>query len=252
MNYEVIQDKKIALSDKKLLTQDTTGFVEILETFGDDITIVNAARVSFHKESQLETITDEDGRVVGHEVSSRDQKLINYLADHDHITPFFHPAIRFRLKMPFFIARQWFKHTIGFARNEVSRRYVDATPEIHTPAILRERDANLKQGSRDNAISNNDEMVKKMKAFHDQSLAFYQELIDNKVCPEQARIVLPNATYTEFIETGSLSAYARLVKLRCGHGAQKEIAEYAALISKLIAPKFPVGWHALVTKHLEQ
>ena len=107
--------------------------MELLDVFGDDLTVVNAARVSFAKESRELTLNDE--------------KLIHYLAKHNHNSPFFHPQIRFRLKMPIFVAREWYRHQIGFARNEVSRRYVDSEPECYVPK-LRERDPKLKQGSK--------------------------------------------------------------------------------------------------------
>lgn len=237
--------------EKKIFFEDNIGFVEILEVFGDDLTVVNAARVSFNKEAHLEAVSDPDGNIVGYQVSERDKKLINYLADHKHVTPFFHPMLRFRLKMPLFVARQWFKHTVGFARNEVSRRYVDDLPEIYNPQILRQRDTNLKQGSKLDAIPNNATLVEKMQAHHQAALAFYQELLAQGVAPEEARIVLPQATYTEFIETASLSAYARLILLRTDSGAQKEIREYAELVSTLIKPTFPVSWAALVKEHTE-
>ncbi len=232
--------------EKKIFTEDNIGFVELIEVFGDDITVVNAARVSFNKESCPQAVSDPDGNIVGYQVSERDKKLINYLADHNHITPFFHPMLRFRLKMPLFVARQWFKHTVGFARNEVSRRYVDDLPEIFNPTILRQRDKNLKQGSKTEPIANNAELAEKVRTHHAQALAFYQELLAQEVAPEEARIVLPQATYTEFIETASLSAYARLVHLRTDSGAQKEIRDYAQLVSQLIQPTFPVSWSALV------
>ena len=106
---------------------DGNGFMEVLETFGEDITVVNAARVSFAKES--------------HAMNPQDTKLVNYLADHGHITPFFHPQVRLRLKMPIFVAREWYRHTVGFARNEMSRRYVDEKPEcwMNNPAGARYR-----------------------------------------------------------------------------------------------------------------
>lgn len=235
--------------EKKSFIEDNIGFVELLEVFGDDLTVSNAARVSFNKESHLEPVSDPDGNIVGYQTSERDKKLINYLADHHHITPFFHPILRFRLRMPLFVARQWFKHTVGFARNEVSRRYVDEKPEIFTPSILRQRDKNLKQGSKDNAAPENDTLVATMQAYNEQALAYYEQLLTQDVAPEQARIVLPQSTYTEFIETGSLSAYARLVTLRTDSGAQKEIRLYAELVSTLIQPHFPVSWDALITKH---
>jgi thymidylate synthase (FAD) len=207
------------------------GFVECLDTFGDDLTVVNAARVSFAKE--ITEFTEKDG------------KLINYLAKNGHISPFFHPQVRMRLKMPIFVAREWFRHTVGFARNEVSRRYVDDEPECWVPELLRARDANLKQGSKDEAIPENTEVVEQVREYTKKSLEFYNVLLEKKVAPEVARLVLPQSMYTEFIETGSLSAYARLCGLRLDPHAQKEIRDYAQAVSDLLKAKFPVSWAAL-------
>ena len=209
---------------------DGKGCVELQDTFGSDLTVVNAARVSFAKE-----VT---------EFKEGDKKLINYLVKHNHISPFFHPQIRFRLKMPIFVAREWFRHTIGFSRNEVSRRYVDDEPEIFIPEELRARDSNKKQGSKDSSIENNDEMVQKIRDFSNQSLELYNELLSKQVAPEVARGILPQNMYTEFIETASLYAYMRLCKLRLDPQAQKEIREYATLISKLLEHKFPASMKA--------
>ena len=208
------------------------GHVEILEVFGDDLTVVNAARVSFNKESK--------------ELGPRDTGLINYLAKHEHISPFFHPQLRFRLKMPIFIAREWFRHTIGFARNEVSRRYVDTPPEVWIPADFRERDPNLKQGSKPDSIVNNDAAVKAYTDAMDVSLTTYNTLLGLGVAPELARAALPQSMYTEFIETGSLAAYARLCGLRLDPHAQKEIQEFAAAVSDICATRFPASWAALL------
>ena len=205
--------------------------VELLDVFGDDLTVVNAARVSFAKEST--------------EMCDRDAKLVKYLADHNHVTPFFHPQARFRLKMPIFLAREWFRHQIGFARNEVSRRYVDTDPEFWMPTELRERDANKKQGSKDQKIQYNGHCLAKIRKHQEESLELYKYLLDFKVCPEQARAVLPQAMLTEFIETGSLAAYARLYKLRTDPTAQREIQELAAAVGNLLAEKFPISWNAL-------
>ena len=214
----------------KYFVLDGKGCVELQDTFGSDLTVVNAARVSFAKE-----VT---------EFKEGDKKLINYLVKHNHISPFFHPQIRFRLKMPIFVAREWFRHTIGFSRNEVSRRYVDDQPEIFIPEELRARDSNKKQGSKDSSIENNDEMVQKIRDFSNQSLELYNELLSKQVAPEVARGVLPQNMYTEFIETASLYAYMRLCKLRLDPQAQKEIREYATLISKLLEHKFPASMKA--------
>jgi thymidylate synthase (FAD) len=214
---------------------DGTGCVEILESFGNDLTVVNAARVSFAKE-----VT---------EFTDKDQKLINYLVNHNHISPFFHPQIRFRLKMPIFVAREWFRHTVGFARNEVSRRYVDDEPEIFIPSELRARDSNKKQGSKDTSVENNEQMVEKIKEFSKQSLGLYNELLDSKVAPEVARGILPQNMYTEFIETASLYAYMRLCALRLDPQAQKEIREYATVVSKLLETQFPASMKAFYAKY---
>ena len=215
---------------------DGKGCVELLESFGNDLTVVNAARVSFAKEVK--------------EFKEGDQKLINYLVKHNHISPFFHPQIRFRLKMPIFVAREWFRHTIGFSRNEVSRRYVDDEPEIFVPSELRARDSNKKQGSKDSSIENNDEMVEKIREFSKQSLTFYNELLENQVAPEVARGILPQNMYTEFIETASLYAYMRLCKLRQDPQAQKEIREYANVVGRLLETAYPASWKAFVERSL--
>lgn len=205
--------------------------VTLLETFGDDLTVVNAARVSFAKEST--------------EMTTRDEKLIKYLADHNHVTPFFHPQVRFRLKMPIFVAREWYRHQIGFARNEVSRRYVETLPELWAPEFLRERDTNKKQGSKETPIETNDECMELIKEHHSECLDLYNKLLIKGVCPEQARIILPQSMLTEFIETGSLAAYARLYKLRTDPTAQREIQDLARIIGSAIEKHFPVSWKAL-------
>jgi thymidylate synthase (FAD) len=207
--------------------------VELLDVFGDDLTVVNAARVSFAKES--------------HEMSVGDEKLVKYLAVHNHVTPFFHPQARFRLKMPIFIAREWFRHQIGFARNEVSRRYVDTEPEFWMPEILRKRDLNKKQGSKDEQIQYNGHCLAHIKSNNDKALETYKYLLGHDVCPEQARAVLPQSMMTEFIETGSLAAYARLYNLRTDPHAQREIQELAEQIGFLLAEKFPISWAALTS-----
>jgi thymidylate synthase (FAD) len=205
--------------------------VELLETFGTDLTVVNAARVSLGK--HVDTFTE------------RDAKLIQYLADHEHVSPFFHPQARFRLRMPIWMAREWFRHTIGFARNEVSRRYVDDLPTFHVPAAIRSRAANKKQGSQDD-VHPQDEVVRQMlqEDCH-KAVTTYTMLLGFGVCPEQARMVLPQNMMTEFIETGSLAAYARLVHLRTSPDAQQEIREVAEAVSRALKQVFPASWKAL-------
>lgn len=209
--------------------------VELLHVMGDDLMVVNAARVSFAKEST--------------EFKEQDAKLITYLAKHNHISPFFHPQVQFRIKMPLFVAREWYRHQIGFARNEVSRRYVDNPPECWVPDAcdIRERDPKLKQGSKDTASPYSEELHLQISQFTDYSMKIYSNLIENNVAPEIARTVLPQSMYTEFIETGSLAAYARLYKLRTSPDAQREIQKYARMIGLELSKKFPVSWAALTS-----
>jgi thymidylate synthase (FAD) len=206
--------------------------VELLETFGDDLTVVNAARVSLGK--HVDTFSD------------RDAKLIKYLVDHEHNSPFFHPQARFRLRMPIWMAREWFRHTIGFARNEVSRRYVDDLPTFYVPQELRSRAPNKKQGSQDDVHPQSDMLVQMMREDCEHAVATYTLMLGQGVCPEQARMVLPQSMMTEFIETGSLAAYARLCKLRISPDAQKEVSDVASQVSRLLATVFPVSWAALM------
>jgi thymidylate synthase (FAD) len=211
---------------------DSKSLVQILEVMGNDLTVVNAARVSFSKESK--------------ELTDGDSKLIKYLARNHHISPFFHPQIRMRLKMPIFIAREWFRHTVGFARNEVSRRYVDSEPEVYMPTELRARDSNLKQGSKSESIEANESVSLIMRKAMEISVSTYNSMLAANVAPEVARTVLPQSMYTEFIETASLYAYARLCKLRLDPHAQLEIRMYADAIDKQMVAHFPVSWAALM------
>jgi len=220
----------------KLYLSDQIGFVELLESFGDDLTVVNAARVSFDKES--------------HVLTEGDKKLIHYLAKHDHVSPFFHPQIRLRIKMPIFVAREWYRHTIGLSRNEVSRRYVDTPPECWVPRAeeIRERDPKLKQGSKATPVAESDEVYQVLRTQTESALATYHTLLSSGVAPELARTILPQSMYTEFIETGSLAAYARICNLRLDPTAQKEIRDYATMIDTLMRDIFPVSWEALLPK----
>jgi thymidylate synthase (FAD) len=212
---------------------DESGSIELLGRFGNDLTVVNAARVSFSKESN--------------ELTEGDKKLIVYLAKHNHVSPFFHPQIRLRIKMPIFVAREWYRHTIGFARNEVSRRYVDSIPECYIPELesIRERDSNKKQGSKITPIDNAEYAKECMNELTKSSINTYNALLEAKVAPEVARMILPQSMHTEFIETASLYAYARLCKLRLSPDAQHEIRLYAEALSNLLEKEFPVSWHAL-------
>ena len=207
--------------------------VELVGVLGNDLTVVNAARVSTDKMSSV--------------VNEKDEKLILYLATHNHWTPFAHVQFQFRMKMPIFVAREWFRSTVGLSRNEVSRRYVDTPPEFWTPkGAWRGRAENIKQGSGDLLP---EEVCQSVTSIYGYSLMIaeeaYRDMLERGVCPEQARAVLPQSMMTEFIETGSLAAYSRIYGLRSDPHAQKEIQEYAHAIGEAIAPIVPVSWKAL-------
>jgi thymidylate synthase (FAD) len=220
----------------KMYLSDGIGFVECMEKFGDDLTVVNAARVSFDKES--------------YSLTEGDKKLIHYLAKHDHVSPFFHPQVRLRLKMPIFVAREYFRHCIGLSRNEVSRRYVDTPPECWVPKAeeIRERDPKAKQGSKSTPVQESEEVHRVLQEQTDAALKTYHTLLASGVAPEVARGILPQSMYTEFIETGSLAAYARICNLRLDPTAQKEIRDYAIMIDSIMRDLFPVSWAALSDK----
>jgi thymidylate synthase (FAD) len=237
---------------KKVFLEDKMGFVELMDVFGSDLTVANAARVSFNKESCFEEVDDEiSGKVVGKKLKKQDAALIKYLAEHRHDSPFFHPILRFRIKMPIFVVREWYRHVIGFTRNEVSRRYVTFAPEFFIPSKLRQRHSNLKQGSKSDVVDNNTKLKNEMNLYCKAAVDYYNQLLETEnVCPEQARMILPQSMYTEFVETASLAGYARLVRLRVEKSAQKEIQEYAQRVSKLVEKHFPVSWQALTNSKI--
>jgi thymidylate synthase (FAD) len=213
---------------------------------GSDITVVNAARVSFGKTSQpVEWLNYdyEDGSRCGDLIAildPKDQKLIRYLAKHNHISPFGHAFASFHVKAPIFVARQLVKHS--FLRwNEVSRRYVDDEPEFYVPEVWRGRSADKKQGS-DGVVESNANML----YYNDKALGLYNQLLDEGVAPEQARMVLPQSTMTEWWWSGSLDALARMCKLRCATDTQYETRIVADQISRVMGDLFPVSWGALM------
>lgn len=211
------------------ITQQT---VTLIDTMGSDLSVVNAARVSFDKFHDV----FEEGK---------DEKLITYLARHNHWTPFAHAFLSFRIKAPIFVARQLVKHQVGLAWNEVSRRYVDDEPEFFFPEFFREKAENVKQGSSDECHPYNGLYLDATKAFTEDALDLYQDLVMNGIAPEQARMVLPQNTMTEWIWSGSLAAFARVVKLRLDPHAQKETQEVAQLINNLVPKDFEYSWKAL-------
>ena len=251
-----------------MLTSKIT--VNYMDHMGSDLSVCQSARVSMAKQSEWEKRTVMSDTLPGVDIhygtpqtlivdvlSDKDVNLINYLAKHKHWTPFSHPQISFRIKAPIFVARQWFKHTIGITRNETSRRYVDEEPEFYFPDVWRGRPhGSIKQGSsgvveqievdREGAPIYYDTPSAVVELFVDESLDLYETLLKGGVAPEQARMILPQNMMTEWIETASLAAVCRSVKLRIDPHAQQETREVAEQIAELVAPLFPVSWSALM------
>lgn len=213
--------------------------VEYIDHMGSDLAVANSARVSFNKEST--------------ELSQSDTKLISYLARHDHWTPFAHPQITLRVTAPIFIRTQCFKHKQGFVENEVSRRYVDDTPEFYLPSVWRSKPTDgAKQGSSKEEVKilrvkmGGEITVKSsVENFYEYALDLYEEMIEVGVAPEQARMVLPQSMYTSWYWTGSLAAYGRFYKQRIDPHAQVEIQQLAKMVGDVIQPLFPVSWKVL-------
>ena len=199
----------------------------LMDYMGSDITVVNVARVSFGKKSSNTYTT------------AKDEKLIWYLAEHKHMSPFGHCFASFHVKAPIFVARQLVKHK--FLRwNEISRRYVDEEPEFYEPKTWRGRAKDKKQGSEGEVKTN-------ANTSHHNSvtLALYKQLLDEGVCPEQARMVLPQSMMTEWYWSGSLDAFADMCNLRCAFDTQAETRFVATQISDSMRRLFPVSWEAL-------
>jgi thymidylate synthase (FAD) len=198
-------------------------------------------------------------------LSDKDAKLIRYLAKHEHWTPFGHPQITLHFKWPIFVARQAMRSNIGICWNEVSRRYVDDTPEFYEPKVWRGRpEGSIKQGSGEEVLAYLEDFYGKAPSMTqpgvtvlDSRIGEYQRYVDllsalvtnclrkERCCPEMARMVLPQSMYTEAWGTFSLAALARFYKLRADSHAQKEIQEFANAIDSLVRPLFPVSWAAL-------
>jgi thymidylate synthase (FAD) len=236
--------------------------VELIDHMGSDLSVVNAARVSFDKESEWELFgyrqkVDVDKPSPIYKLADRDVKLINYLAKHNHWTPFGHCYATFRIKAPIFVARQLGKHQVGLVWNEVSRRYVDSEPEFFTPDVWRKRADNVKQGSSDEAVTkvairridgcdNTYPIAEVYEYIRAEALRKYKSFIASGVCPEQARLVLPQSMMTEWWWSGSIAAFARVCKLRLDPHTQKETRDIAELISNKLKTIFPVSWDALM------
>ena len=237
--------------------------VELIDYMGDDLRVVNSARVSFNKESEWgETAgVDEHGAYLTNSLSEKDQKLISYLAKHNHWTPFSHVMITMRETVPIFVARQRFKHMVGFTYNEVSRRYVDDVPELYYPEVWRSKPVNAKQGSSDEIIDvynyswhdhetgdwGSWSIGEELAEMFDRVLQTYRRMIEIGIAPEQARMILPQSMYTSYYVTGSLAAWARAYKLRSDAHAQKEIQDLAAQWNTIVGniKDLHYSWEAL-------
>ena len=199
--------------------------VELVDHMGDDLTVVNAARVSFGKKKEVFDLGDK--------------KLIKFLARHDHWSPFGHCSMQFHIKAPIFVARQLVKHQVGLVWNEVSRRYVDDEPEFYIPTEWRLRADDKKQGSSEETIEYN----------IDGSIQFVKQTYDNLlkagVAPEMARMVLPQNLYTEWYWSGTLMAFARVCNLRCAKDTQLETQNIANQIDNYGHSLFPASWPEL-------
>jgi len=224
--------------------------VELIDVFGSDDRVCDAARVSFNK-------------LASNYTKEQNAKLIKYLADHNHWSPFAHVSITMREKVPIFIARQRFKHRIGFEYNEISRRYVDDPPEFFIPQVWRSKPENAKQGSGSKEITellheegredlwgdldNKWHPTLHVQLVQDYCKWLYDDLLKAGVAPEQARMVLPQSMYTEYIVTGSLAAWARAYKLRIDEHSQLEIRELAKQWNTVITDlkELEHSWRAL-------
>lgn len=205
--------------------------VELIDHMGSDLAVVNAARVSFAKEST--------------EFEEQDERLIRYLAKHNHWTPFAHTALQFRVAAPIPIRTQCFKHKIGLVENEESRRYISTRPEIYIPDQFRAKPAgSIKQGSAGRHESSGGWRQEYIRVT-DSCVELYMEMLADGVCPEQARFALPQGAIVNWIWTGNLVSFANFYNKRTEENAQREVSDVATALGSLVEPLFPVSWKAL-------
>ena len=198
--------------------------VTLIDKMGTDLTVVNAARVSYAKTKE--------------KFDDKDEKLIKFLAEHNHWSPFAHASLQFRIKAPIFVARQLVKHQVGLSWNEVSRRYVDFPPELYKPESWRGRPIDSKQGS-DGTVELGQTIDHNLETTMESCLILYNTMIQKGVAPEQARMVLPQSMMTEWYWSGTVYAFARVCNLRCKPDTQKETQDVANVIDKLAGEAFP-------------
>lgn len=201
------------------------GWVGLLDHMGNESTITNSARVSFDKRKD--------------NFDEKDEKLLKYLIDNKHLTPLEHVKFTFSVHCPIFVARQWHRHRMA-SINEISRRYTEINLEIYQPEVYRKQSDNNKQASIDGTVvENNDELVKEANELNQKCLDFYNKLIENGVCREQARGYLPQNMFTTFWWTVDLRNLLHFIELRDDEHAQKEIREYAKAMKELVRPIVP-------------
>ena len=207
--------------------------VKFIDKMGTDLTVVNAARVSYAKTKE--------------QFEDKDEKLIAFLAKHGHWSPFGHASLQFKIKAPLFVARQLVKHQVGLIRNEVSRRYVDYPPVLFHPDTWRGRPISSKQGSA-GEVKLDRTLQHLYSTAMEQCKILYNALIGKDIAPEQARMVLPQSMMTEWYWSGSLYAFARVCNLRCKPDVQKETRDICEQISKECGKHFPISWKYLIDK----
>ena len=207
-----------------------------IDHMGSDLRVVNAARVSFGKQS------DWDYRNESYDLKDKDIKLTGYLGGHGHYAPFGHCFATFHVKAPIFVARQLVKHEY-LRMSEISRRYVKTEPEFYKPDAWREAVPNMKQGSGDDMEDNG--LTDLLNVNDASALAVYKALLESGVAAEQARMVLPQNIYTEWYWSGSLDAFANMYNLRMGKGAQYETSLVASQIGDVMKELYPHAWEAL-------
>ena len=207
--------------------------VTFIDKMGTDLTVVNAARVSYAKTKE--------------QFENKDEKLIAFLAKHKHWSPFGHASLQFKIKAPVFVARQLVKHQVGLIWNEVSRRYVDYPPTLFEPDAWRGRPINSKQGSA-GEVKLDRTLQHLYSTAMEQCKILYNALIGKNIAPEQARMVLPQSMMTEWYWSGSLYAFARVCNLRCKPDVQKETRDICEEISMECGKHFPISWKYLIDK----
>jgi thymidylate synthase (FAD) len=210
--------------------------VTYIDHMGSDLSVVNAARVSFGKKSDwLPRIHNGEAKAL----SAKDCRLIEYLARHNHKSPFNHTFATFHIKAPVFVARQLVKHEY-MPWNEISRRYVDEEPELYEAPIWRGRSTDKKQGSEGEVKSNANIFY-----HNNQSLMVYNQLLDEGVAPEQARMVLPQSMMTEWYWSGTVFSFAKMCSLRCKDDTQAETRVVADAIDEEMENLYPMSWESL-------